>query len=136
MDRHYGIRHSLQGKREGFVGTSNRIAGIFAGVYFFGVFLYLLFTAVIPLTSGGGWRGVIDVIAVGFYLAGVVPLGGIALLDLGLIGKHLDERGKLKWHATFVSIFLIVAHIAMIAGMLDPQLSGWKADGASMHKGH
>lgn len=78
--------------------------------------------AVIPITSGGQWRTFIDVIAVGFYLLGVIPLGGITLLEAGVIGRGKDELWKLKTHATFVALFLIVAHIAMIAGMLSPSV--------------
>jgi hypothetical protein len=104
----------------------NKIAGIFIGVYFTGVFFYLLFNAVIPLTTGGGWRGIADVIAVGFYLLGIVPLGGLALMGLGVIGKNGDEQAFLKLHATFVAIFLVVAHVAMIFGMLNPSLL-WQA---------
>lgn len=102
--------------------TTNRYAGIIAGVYFTGIFLYLMTTAVIPLTMQGGWRGPADVIAVGFYLLGVVPLGGIALLELGLLGRQLDSHGRLRMHVAFVAVFLIVAHIAMIFGMLNPTL--------------
>ena len=101
---------------------TNRYAGIAAGLYFLGVFLYLFFTAVVPLTTTGGWRGPADVIAVGGYLLGVVPLGGMALLELGVIGRGLDQVGRLKLHAIFVAIFLVVAHVAMIFGMLNPTL--------------
>ena len=100
----------------------SRVTGIFAGIYFLGVFAYLFFTAVIPLTISGGWRGAADIIAVGFYLAGVIPFFGIALLELGLIGRGRDERNKLKLHAILIGIFLVVAHIAMIFGMLSPDL--------------
>jgi hypothetical protein len=65
----------------------NKIAGIIVGIYFTGIFLYLFTTVVIPLTSSGGWRGTADVIAVGFYLLGLVPLLSIALLELGLVAK-------------------------------------------------
>jgi hypothetical protein len=101
---------------------SNKIAGILIGIYFTGVFFYLLFNAVIPLTTSGGWRGIADVIAVGFYLLGIVPLGGLALMGLGVIGKNRDHHSQLKLHATFVAMFLIVAHVAMIVGMLNPGL--------------
>lgn len=127
---------------EGPVRALNRLCSIVAGVYFAGVFVYLLFNAVIPLTQTGQWRGFADVVAVGFYLAGIVPLGGMALLDLGLIGRSRDARGKLALHAVFVAIFLIVAHIAMIFGMLDPRVLGWtppaEAPAASQmqHQGH
>ncbi|MBC9784420.1 permease [Heliobacterium chlorum] len=100
----------------------NKTASIIGGIYFMGVFIYLMNTAVIPLTTSGQWRGPADVIAVGFYLAGIIPLMGMALLDLNLIGKKRDEEAKLKLHATFVAIFLVVAHVAMIFGMLDPAL--------------
>jgi len=103
----------------------NSVAGILVGVYFVGVFLYLFSTAVIPLTESGGWRGFADVIAVSFYLLGVVPLGGLALLELGLLKKGEGDEEKLKLHATFVAIFLVVAHIAMIFGMLNPTILGW-----------
>ena len=104
--------------------TTNRYASIAAGIYFTGIFIYLLITAVIPLTVNDVWRGPADVIAVGFYLLGVVPLCGMSLLELGLIGKGLDGNARLKWHAIFVAIFLVVAHVAMIFGMLNPALLG------------
>jgi hypothetical protein len=107
---------------EGAARKISRITGIFAGIYFLGVFVYLLFTAVIPLTATGGWRGAADTIAVGFYLSGVIPFLGITMLEFGWIGRNRDERGKLKLHAIFIGIFLVVAHIAMIFGMLNPDL--------------
>ena len=100
----------------------NKTAGVIAGFYFTGVFLYLFKVAVIPLTSSGGWRGIADVLAVGFYLSGIVPLLGMALLELGLIYKGRSEHEKIFIHAVFVALFLVVAHVAMIFGMLDPDL--------------
>lgn len=100
--------------------TVNRIAGILVGIYFVPIFFYLLFNTVIPLTATGGWRGPADVIAVGFYLLGVVPLLGIALLELGVVARQRNNEGKLKLHASFVALFLVVAHVAMIFGMLNP----------------
>jgi hypothetical protein len=49
----------------GWVNALNRIAGITVGLYFIGVIVYLLKTAVIPITQEGEWRTVIDVVAVG-----------------------------------------------------------------------
>ncbi len=109
---------------DGAVRQLSHIAGSIAGIYFLGVFLYLFFTAVLPLTTGGAWRGPADVIAVGFYLAGVIPLGGIALIDLGFLWKNRSTEARLGLHASFVAMFLIVAHVAMIFGMLDPTLLG------------
>lgn len=108
----------------------NRAASIAGGLYFAGVFVYLLVTAAIPLTMQGQWRGPADVIAVGAYLAGVVPLLGLALLDLRVLGRGLDAEAKLKLHAALVAVFLVVAHVAMIFGMLDPAVLGAAGQGA------
>ena len=118
----------------GAVRAINRAASIVGGLYFCGVFVYLTVSAVVPLTTQGAWRGPADVIAVSAYLSGIVPLLGLALLDLGLIGRRLDDEGHLKIHATFVAIFLVVAHVAMIFGMLDPTLLT-SAHGATMDMG-
>lgn len=111
----------------GPVRAVNRWAAILAGGYFAAVFAYLMLTAVVPLTESGGWRGPIDVVAVGFYLFGIVPLGGVALLELGLLGRGRSDRDRLKLHVAFVALFLITAHVAMIAGMMDPALVGGAA---------
>ncbi len=98
----------------------SKVAGIFVGIYFVGVFIYLFKNAVIPITATGQWRTFIDVIAVGSYLLGVVPLFGMTLIELKIICKNKDDMERLKLHAIFVAIFLVVAHIAMIFGMLSP----------------
>lgn len=103
----------------------NAWVGIVLGFYFLGIFVYLMNNAVVPLTQTGGWRGPADIIAVGFYLLGVVPLFAMALMGLGLLGKNRSEHGKLWLHATFVAMFLVVAHVAMIFGMLNPMLLGY-----------
>lgn len=100
----------------------NKVAGTILGFYFLGVFIYLFKNAVIPITAGGEWRGFADVLAVGFYLFGVVPLFGISLLEIGVLGRSKNEEEKLKLHAIFVAIFLVVAHVAMILGMLNPSI--------------
>ena len=111
----------------------NRAAGIAAGAYFIGVFAYLMATAVVPLTSAGQWRGPADVIAVGFYLAGVGPLGAIALIDLRWIGARWSTETRLAAHALAVAAFLVVAHVAMIFGMLDPGVLGAAGPDHTMH---
>jgi hypothetical protein len=100
----------------------NKVSSIIVGIYFTGIFIYLMFNAFIPLTVNGEWRGIIDFISVTFYLLGIIPLLGMALLDMGIIHKKKTEEEKLKLHAAFVGLFLIVAHVAMIFGMVDPTL--------------
>lgn len=107
---------------KGKAKTVSKVTGIFAGLYFLGIFIYLFANAVIPLSTAGGWRGPADVVAVGFYLLGIIPFLGMTLLEIGLIGRKRDENSKIKLHAILVGIFLVVAHIAMIFGMINPQL--------------
>ncbi|OCA91070.1 permease [Bacillus sp. FJAT-27225] len=95
----------------------NKITSIFAGIYFTGIFIYLMQTAWIPLTLSGGWHGWIDFTAVTFYLLGIVPLLGMTLIDMGLVMKNKPEQQKMKVHVFYVGLFLVVAHVAMIFGM-------------------
>jgi hypothetical protein len=114
----------------------NRTASILGGFYFTGVFVYLMANAVVPLTLSGQWRGPGDVTAVGFYLFGIVPLLSMALIDLRVIGKSWTHDVRLWWHAGCVAMFLVVAHVAMIFGMLDPSIL-WSGDAMSTgHKTH
>lgn len=113
-----------QGKVPSYVRSLNRWAGILLGPWFFCIFVYLMKNAVVPLTIGGAWHGLVDVIAVGSYLSSVFPLVGIFLLELGVLGQG-TARDRMLLHATFVGIFLIVVHIAMVFGMFDPQKFGW-----------
>lgn len=112
----------------------NRWAGIVVGFYFLLAFCYLVVTAAIPLTTDGGWRGPIDVAAVGFYLSGVIPLLGIALLEVGVIAADSAPERKLMIHASLVALFLVLGHLAMVFGMLDPTLFQASSAGpAHMH---
>lgn len=108
--------------RSGRLRTFNKIVGIFDGLFFTGIFIYLFSIAVIPLTISGGWHGIIDVLAVGFYLSGVIFLLPISLMELGLIFKNKTIEEKMKIHFILISGFLIVAHVAMIFGMVNPEL--------------
>ncbi|KHD37686.1 permease [Clostridium acetobutylicum] len=110
--------------QRGGLKTLNKIVGIFAGIYFTGIFIYLMLTAVIPLTSTGGWHTWVDIVAVGFYLSGVIFLLPIGLMELGLIFRNKTADEKMKIHFMLVGGFLVVAHIAMIFGMVNPEIIG------------
>lgn len=113
----------LFGGAPAWVRRLSRVAGLIVGPVMLGIGVHLLRYAVLPLTLGGGWRGVADVVAVLAYLAGALPMIGITLVEVGLLGS--DERARRKLHAIFVGVFLVVAHVAMIFGMLDPGVLGW-----------
>lgn len=110
--------------KTGKLRTFNKIVGIFDGFYFTGIFIYLFITAFIPLTTSGGWHTAIDVLAVSAYLSGVIFLLPIALMELGFIFKNKTEDEKAKIHFILIGGFLIVAHVAMILGMVNPEIIG------------
>ncbi|HBC94513.1 MAG TPA: cytochrome oxidase biogenesis protein Surf12C [Pelotomaculum sp.] len=103
----------------GTLRVFNKLIGIVLGVYFLGVFINLM-VGVVPHIQ---WLGWIDVVAVGFYLSGVIPLVGIALLEVGILGRGLTNDGKMRLHFILLTVFLVVAHVAMVFGMLDPTLT-------------
>lgn len=115
--------------KAGALRTWNKWLGIVLGFYFLGIFINLAFT-VVPTIS---WRGTADILAVGAYLSGVIPLFSIALLEMGLIGRGKSDEEKMKLHFIFLTIFLVVAHVAMVFGMVDPTLLGWKNDAVMQH---
>ncbi len=115
-------------KESGSVKSLNKIAGIIGGIYFLVIATYLFITAFIPLSINQEWRGLGDFIAVTFYLLGAIPLFGITLLEFNVISKNKSQDENNKRHAIFVGIFLIVAHIAMIFGMLNPEVLGYKSE--------
>lgn len=100
---------------------ANHWLGIFAGGYFAIIVIYLLIN-VIPSIE---WRGIIDQIAVICYLLGIVPLGAISLMELNIIGHKLEPQKRMKAHFQWLIVFLIIGHVAMVFGMLNPMLSGW-----------
>jgi hypothetical protein len=107
---------------KGGIKVLNKIVGIFDGFYFTGIFIYLLITAVIPLTASAGWHTFIDVLAVGFYLGGVIFLLPLALMELNVIFRNKSVEEKMKIHFVLIGGFLVVAHIAMILGMINPEI--------------
>jgi hypothetical protein len=122
----------LRGSNAGSWRAWNKGIGIVLGFYFLGVFLNLMLT-VIPNVE---WRGTADILAVGSYLSGVIPLFGIALLELGVIGKGKSDDEKMKLHFVLLTVFLVVAHVAMVFGMVDPTIMGWSPKAVSGHMGH
>ena len=116
----------------GLIRSWNKWIGIVLGFYFLGIFLQMGIS-VVPHIE---WRGIADIIAVGSYLSGVIPLFGIALLELGVIGRGKTESEKMKLHFILLTIFLVVAHIAMIFGMVDPVILGWSPNNQAMPMHH
>jgi hypothetical protein len=108
-------------KTSGALKTTSKVLSVLAAVYFtFVVFLPLLITAI----PGMKWRTPVDFIAVWAYLLGVIPFVAMALIDLGFVGKNKSADEKMKLHFIWLTVFLVVAHVAMIFGMINPQIFG------------
>jgi hypothetical protein len=106
-------------KTSGVLKTTSKVLSTLAALYFtFAVFFPLLFTAI----PGIKWRTPVDFIAVWSYLLGVIPFVAMALVDWGLIGKRKSPEEKMKLHFIWLTVFLVVAHVAMIFGMINPQI--------------
>ena len=82
----------LRRLRAGPLVAINRAASIAGGLYFTGLFDYLLAHAVLPITPGAQWRGPADVIPVGASPLGNVPPTGPALLDRRVIVRDLPHE--------------------------------------------
>ena len=123
----FTMYHMDSGKNTGFKAVS-KFVGIVLGVYFTALVIYFL-AKIYPTIK---WRGYADVIAIYSYLIGVIPLLGIALLELNLIYKNASQKAKLKLHFCLLIFFLIVGHVAMIFGMVDPTITGYKAENGEM----
>ena len=100
----------------------NRISCFLAAIVFVIIDLYMLREVVMPLTSNSGWYGLIDKIAVFFFI-----LGGLIMIALGVFSMNAfagiyGERFHRGIRIGLLSAFLVVSHIAMIAGMADPRI--------------
>ena len=83
----FTMYHMDSGKNAGFKAVS-KFVGIVLGVYFTALMIYFL-AKIYPTIK---WRGYADVIAIYSYLIGVIPLLGIALLELNLIYKNASQK--------------------------------------------
>ena len=117
------------GRAAGWQAWNHRL-GIAAGAYFALAVLYLLVN-VIP---GIHWKGWADQLAIAAYLLGIFPLGAIALMELGITGKHLTDQQRTLRHFGLLIGFLVVSHVAMVFGMVDPTITGWQPMPAQMHQ--
>jgi hypothetical protein len=95
-------------------------------VYYTAVAVYLIRYAAWPLTTGDGWRGPADWIAVLGYIATAVPILGLTVATF----TSASDRARNWW----LYSVLVLAHVAMSFGMLAPSVLGWADSGGAMHK--
>lgn len=107
------FRHLTAGPLRQF----NKYVGIVLGLYMTGIFIKML--TIIP---GIEWNTWVDVIAVWGYTLGALPLIAIAVLEFGLIYKKQSDNERMKLHFILLTAFLVLAHIAMVFGMVNPSI--------------
>jgi hypothetical protein len=95
-------------------------------VYYTAAAVYLIRYAAWPLTTGDGWRGPADWIAVLGYIATAVPILGLTIATF----TSASDRVRNWW----LYSVLVLAHVAMSFGMLAPSVLGWADSGDAMHK--
>lgn len=100
----------------------NKVLGIVLGLYMTGIFVKMV--TIIPSIEWNTW---VDVVAVFGYTLGALPLMAIALLELGLIFRSRSEQEKMKIHFLLITAFLILGHVAMVFGMVNPSIVGSNA---------
>lgn len=101
----------------GSLRTFNKYLGVVLGLYFAGIIVKML--TIIP---GIEWNTWVDVVAVWSYVLGGLPLVGVALMELGLIFRRRSDSDKMRIHFLLITAFLVLGHVAMIFGMVNPSI--------------
>lgn len=116
------------GKQSQALIKLNKFACIASGLVFIVIDIYLFVSVVIPLTRESLWRGIIDITAVFSFLIGGLMMIGLAVVSYRGFFKEMAENTRKKLTVLFLSVFLVISHLAMIAGMADPLLDPFYAD--------
>ncbi len=101
----------------GSLRTFNKYLGIVLGLYFAGIIVKML-----TIVPGIEWNTWVDVVAVWAYILGGVPLVGVALMEMGLLFRGRSESDKMRIHFLLITAFLVLGHVAMIFGMVNPTI--------------
>ncbi|MDL2060159.1 hypothetical protein MUN46_009450 [Mesosutterella sp. AGMB02718] len=116
--------------------TLNRVCGVLAGLVFLAIGLYLIPSVVVPVTELKQWRTWVDVVSVLAYLLAGIPMILIALLHARVLMRSAAERARQGFHIGCVAAFLVLSHVAMIFGMVDPAIAGWQDPAGTMQMQH
>ena len=126
----------LLSQRAGLTKKVNRVCGVLAGIAFIGIILYLFPAVVLPLASNGDFRTWVDAVAIFSYLLAGIPMILLALLNLKLILKRSDPKKRHIVRISLLAAFLVLSHIAMIFGMVDPSIAGYQPEKHSVEMNH
>ena len=116
------------GKRANLSKKWNKFLSIVAGLYYTALVIYFI-VAILPTIE---FRGSIDIAAIIFLILGLFPILALALMELGLWGKNAAAETYIYRRFFLLISFLIISHLAMVFGMLNPTLSGWQPETGQM----
>ena len=100
----------------------NKLSCIAGALVFTGIDLYLIKEVVLPLTYSSGWYGLVDMLAVFFFIAGGLVMIALGVFSLNIFALRYGQRAQRGIRIGLLSAFLVISHIAMIAGMADPRI--------------
>lgn len=104
------------------VHSLNSICTFISGIVMLVLGLLFIKWLVLPANEQNLWKGWIDYASALLFMAAVIPLVLMSLLQVNLIFRKANKRTKMAVKIVLLSIYLVTSHAAMVFGMLDPAL--------------
>lgn len=104
------------------VHSLNSICTFISGIVMLVLGFLFIKELVLPANEQNLWKGWIDYASALLFMATVIPLVLMSLLQVNLIFRKANKRTKMAVKIVLLSIYLVTSHAAMVFGMLDPAL--------------
>ena len=104
------------------VHSLNSICTFISGIVMLVLGFLFIKELVLPANEQNLWKGWIDYASALLFMAAVIPLVLMSLLQVNLIFRKANKRTKMAVKIVLLSIYLVTSHTAMVFGMLDPAL--------------
>lgn len=104
------------------VHSLNSICTFISGIVMLVLGFLFIKWLVLPANEQNLWKGWIDYASALLFMAAVIPLVLMSLLQVNLIFRKANKRTKMAVKIVLLSIYLVTSHAAMVFGMLDPAL--------------
>lgn len=104
------------------VHSLNSICTFISGIVMLVLGFLFIKKLVLPANEQNLWKGWIDYASALLFMAAVIPLVLMSLLQVNLIFRKANKRTKMAVKIVLLSIYLVTSHAAMVFGMLDPAL--------------
>lgn len=109
-------------KRSSLSENLNLAASIIGGLVMMILGVFFIKEVIIPVTQNHQWKGWIDIAASYCFLASVIPLALLTLLQCHLIFFTQKDHVKKGIKIGLLTAYLVTSHAAMAFGMLDPAI--------------